>query len=98
MKTNTSGKAIAGIALTVIMVASVMAVMIGCTGAYSAGRRYNVISEGMNNVLIGQDIIFDPDVTWTTVPPVITRYVSGDLENTYTSTEKDGNYWHNRIF
>ena len=93
MKTNTSGKAIAGIALTAIMVASVAVAMIGCTGAYSAGRRYNVIEQNqVNTVLIGQDLQFKAADGWTT-PVVINRYVSGDLENTYTATLGDGNYY-----
>ncbi|KAF5432698.1 hypothetical protein C5S35_16960 [Candidatus Methanophagaceae archaeon] len=95
MKTSKRGKAITSIALVTIMVASVMVAMIGSAGADTpAGRRYNVIMQDqINTVLIGQDIIFDTTKTWTPTPPVITRYVSGDLENTYTSTYKDGNYY-----
>ncbi|MCK4732159.1 MAG: hypothetical protein KAT65_06830, partial [Methanophagales archaeon] len=94
MKTSKRGKAITSIALVTIMVASVMVAMIGGAGAAEEGRRYNVIKQDkINTVLIGQDIIFDTTATWTPTQPVITRYVSGDLENTYTSTDKDGNYY-----
>jgi len=95
MKTSKRGKAIIGIALAAIMVASVMVAMIGSAGADTpVGRRYNVIEKDVvNTVLIGQDILFNPDVTWTPVPPVIVRYVFGDFADTYDSTEKDGHYY-----
>ena len=72
-----------------------MVAMIGGAGADTpAGRRYNVIEKDVvNTVLIGQDILFNPDVTWTPVPPVIVRYVFGDFADTYDSTEKEGNYY-----
>ncbi len=94
MKTMKKGKAIVGIVLAAIMVASVMVAMIGSTGAYSNGGKYNVIEKDkVNTVLEGQDLQFDATATWSQTPPVVYRYVSGDLENTYTAAEVSGNYY-----
>ncbi len=88
MKTSKRGKAITSIALVTIMVASVMVAMIGGAGAQSAGRRYNDIVQQAEpqTVLIGQDVQF---IGWIAGNvPVVYRYVSGDLENTYKATDK----------
>ncbi|KAF5411710.1 MAG: hypothetical protein C5S38_09105 [Candidatus Methanophagaceae archaeon] len=95
METGKRGKAIIGIALAAIMVASVMVAMVGGVGADTpVGRRYNVIQNGqVNTVLIGQDLQFKAADGWTT-PIVINRYVSGDVENSYVATLRtDGNYY-----
>ena len=53
------GKATIGIAMATVMLASVFAMMIGSTGAYSTGGQYNIIEKGKTNtVLIGQDLDF----------------------------------------
>ena len=95
MKTTKKGKAIVGIALAAIMVASVMVAMIGSIGAYSDGGIYNVIEKDkVNTVLKGQDLQFPSGTAWTTTPPQVMRYESGDLANTYTATiESYGNYY-----
>ena len=95
MKTSKRRKAIIGIALVTIMVASVMAAMIGGAGADTpAGRRYNVIEKDVvNTVLIGQDLQFKAADGWTT-PVVINRYVSGNVKSSYVATLRtDGNYY-----
>jgi len=94
MKTRKKVKAIVGIAMAAIVVASVMVAMIGSTGAYSNGGRYNVIEKDkVNTVLKGQDLQFPSGTAWTTAPPQVMRYESGDLANTYTATTGyDGNY------
>ena len=55
-------KAIIGIAMAVIMLASVFAAMIGGIGAYSVGGEYNIIQKDMGvtvqPVIIGQDLDF----------------------------------------
>ncbi len=78
MKTKTSGKAIVGIALTVIMVASVMAAMIGCTGAYSDGGNYNIIvsQTEVQPVIIGQDLVFHA----FSAPVTVSRVRNGSEE------------------
>ncbi|KAF5438196.1 hypothetical protein C5S35_00205, partial [Candidatus Methanophagaceae archaeon] len=94
MKTKTRGKAIAGIALAVvIVVAAVMVAMIGSTGAKSTGGEYNIIvnQTEIQPVLIGHDLEFR-NTDWTS-PPVVQRYISGDLEDTYTAILKDGKYY-----
>ena len=45
-------------------------------------------------VLRGQDVQFPSGTAWTTTPPQVMRYESGDLSNTYTATVgDDGNYY-----
>ncbi len=62
METRKRGKAIIGIALAAIMVASVMVAMIGSTGAYSDGGKYNIIKNDagvtVQSALIGQELDF----------------------------------------
>ena len=91
-----SKKAILGIALAAIVLASVTIAMIGSTVAYCYGGKYNIIvpQGGPQRVLIGQDLEFQG--TWSQTPPVVYRYVSGDLENTYTAALKDGKYYISR--
>jgi hypothetical protein len=83
-----SKKAILGVVLAVVMVA-----MIGSTVAYCYGSKYNIIVPlgGPQIVLIGQDLEFQGN--WSRIPPVVYRYVSGNLENTYTATLKEGKYY-----
>ncbi|KAF5438150.1 hypothetical protein C5S35_00460 [Candidatus Methanophagaceae archaeon] len=88
-----SKKAIIGVVLATVVLASATVAMLGSIGASSTGGPYNNIEKDtVNTVLIGQDLLFNPDVTWTT-PIVINRYVSGDLENTYPATESGGKYY-----
>jgi hypothetical protein len=48
----------------------------------------------VNTVLKGQDLQFPSGTTWTTTPPQVMRYESGDLSNIYTATVgNDGNYY-----
>jgi hypothetical protein len=66
---KTKGKARLGIAMTVIMLASVFALMIGGIGAYSVGGAYNIIEKaGIQAVIIGQDLDFSED--WTEIVTV----------------------------
>jgi hypothetical protein len=91
METRKRGKAIIGITLAAIMVASVMVAMIGSTGAVDPGRKYNIITKtaDVQKVLIGQDLEFDSsDWPVAGTAPVVERYVSSDLENTYPA-QKD---------
>ncbi|NQE44519.1 hypothetical protein C5S31_00675, partial [ANME-1 cluster archaeon GoMg2] len=88
-----SKKAMLGIALAAVVLASVTIAMIGSTGAFSDGGKYNIIEKGVSNtVLIGQDLQFN-SATWGATAPQVMRYESGDLANTYTATESDGNYY-----
>ena len=61
-KMKGKGKAIMGIAMAAIMLASVFVAMIGTTGAYSDGGEYNIIQDDsgdtVQSVLIGQDLNF----------------------------------------
>ena len=62
MHIKVKGKVIIGIAMAAIMVASVIAAMIGGIGAYSVGGAYNIIQKDMGAtvqaVLIGQNVDF----------------------------------------
>ena len=62
METKGKGKAITGIAMAAIMLASVFVAMIGTTGAYSDGGEYNIIlndsGKTVQPVLIGQGLNF----------------------------------------
>ncbi|NQE44517.1 hypothetical protein C5S31_00665, partial [ANME-1 cluster archaeon GoMg2] len=79
MKTTKKGKAIVGIALAAIVVASVMVAMIGSTGAVGTGGKYNIIEKDKSNtVLKGQDLQFN-SATWGATAPQVMRYESGDL-------------------
>jgi len=82
-KGKSKGKAILGIAIVAIMVASVMAAMIGSTGAYSNGGAYNIIEKaGIQAVLIGQDLDFSED--WTEIVTV-SRVIYGVEEWSITA-------------
>jgi hypothetical protein len=88
-----SKKAILGIALAAIVLASVTIAMLGSIGAYSTGGPYNIIEKGVSNtVLIGQDLQFN-SAAWGATAPQVMRYELGDLANTYTATESGGNYY-----
>ena len=91
-----SKKAILGIALAAVVLASVTIAMLGSIGAYSTGGPYNIIEKGVSNtVLIGQDLQFN-SATWGTTAPQVMRYDLGNLANTYTATEgSDGYYIYN---
>ena len=60
------GKAMIGIAMAAIILASVFAVMTGSVSAYSTGGKYNIIKEDdgarLQSVLIGQDLDFCEDM------------------------------------
>jgi len=87
-----SKRAIAGVALTAIIVASVMAAMTGSAAEAPAqgGTKYNVITPGSSQkVLLGQDLEF---VGFATTPTVY-RYESGDQANTYEATVDGGRYF-----
>ncbi len=88
-----SKKAILGIALVAVVLASVTIAMLGSIEAYSTGGPYNLIEKGVSNrVLIGQNLQFN-SATWGATAPQVMRYESGDLANMYTATESDGNYY-----
>jgi len=88
-KTN---KAILGIALAAVVLASVTIAMLGSIGAYSTGGPYNIIEKSVSNrVLVGQDLQF-PSATWPTAPQVM-RYESGNLANIYTATTGTSGYY-----
>ncbi|NQE44722.1 hypothetical protein C5S31_01700, partial [ANME-1 cluster archaeon GoMg2] len=95
MKTTKNGKAMVGIAMAAIVVTSVMVAMIGSTGAVGTGGKYNIIEKDkVNTVLEGQDLQFPSGTAWTTTPPQVMRYESGDLANMYIVTVGyDGNYY-----
>jgi hypothetical protein len=92
MKTRTKGKAIIGIAMAAIMVASVMVAMIGSTGAEGVGGEYNIINvqdRPAQKVLIGQNLEFSAP-TWTDPQNIsVSRAVGGYIENTYLPDEKN---------
>jgi hypothetical protein len=71
-------KAVIGIAMAAIMIASVFAVMVSSVGAYSNGGKYNIIEKKPEpqKVLIGQELDFSGD--WGTTPVTVSRV----MENT----------------
>jgi len=90
MKTSKRGKVMIGIALTAIMVASVMVAMVGSAAAAQGGTKYNVITPGgSQKVLMGQDLEF---VGFETTPTVY-RYDAGDQANTYEATVEGDRYF-----
>ena len=91
--TRVSGKAILSFVLVAIIIASVTASIMCSISAYSVGGQYNIIEKqpSVQTVLLGQDLEFS-NTDWT-APPVVSRYVSGYLETTYTATEKNGRYY-----
>jgi hypothetical protein len=74
-------KAIIGIALAAIMLASVIATMIGGIGAYSVGGTYSIIRKDMGAtvqpVLIGQDVSFPVSEGWALGGVTIYRVKDG---------------------
>jgi hypothetical protein len=98
MKTKMKGKAkceaIIGIAMAVIMLASVFATMVLMGSAVSKGDEYNYIGNttaSVQKVLIGQNLQFTktaPNNNFT-APPMVYRVVEGYVENIYTT---DANY------
>ncbi|MGB2728022.1 MAG: hypothetical protein WBD09_06050 [Halobacteriota archaeon] len=91
------GKAIIGIAIAAIMLASVIVVMVQMGSAVSKGDNFNYIGNHTTpqKVLNGQNLQFnqtEPTNNFATKPTVY-RYVAGDLENTYVP---DANWrWYN---
>jgi len=81
------GKAIIGIAMAAIMLASVFAAMIGSTGALSMGIGFNIIKSDQptrpQTVLKGQDLCFNSSYGWPGNIVTISRVVEGYVENTY---------------
>ena len=85
-------KAMLGIMLAALLVASILAALFGSTGAYSNGGPYNIIDRneaGIQEVLRGQDLEFQ---NFNTTSPTVYRVVEGEVENTYTADAS------NRIF
>jgi hypothetical protein len=80
METKMKGKAIIGILMAAIMLASIFAAMIGSAGAHGVGGEYNIIE--MNpipqKVLIGQDLDFSEG--WGTEMVTVSRVRGGVLE------------------
>jgi hypothetical protein len=78
-------KAIIGIALAAVMLASVFATMVGSTGAYSVGGQYNIILKNPfpQKVLIGQDLDFSGD--WGTDIVTVSRVRGGVVEWSITA-------------
>jgi len=95
MKAKAKGKAIIGIALAAIMLASVVSVMVQMGSAVSKGDNSNYIGNqttSVQKVLIGQNLQFVTDTSWQTglttgqnftTKPTVYRYVAGELVNTY---------------
>ena len=80
------GKAIIGIAMAAIMLASVFAAMIGSTGAYSVAGKYNIIKldkAPAQKVLLGQDLEFQVAGGWVPNNLAIHRVVDWAVEDTY---------------
>jgi len=91
-----SKKAILGVVLATVVLAAVTVAMLGSIGASSTGGPYNNIEKDtVNTVLIGQDLEFS-NTDWSAAP-VVYRYVSGNLENTYQATESGGRYYINNV-
>nr|CBH37923.1 hypothetical secreted protein [uncultured archaeon] len=83
METRSKGKAIIGISMAAIMVVSVLAVAMPMALAKSNGGNFNIIDANKTEkVLIGQNLQF---TGFATTPEVISRLVSGDIENVYTA-------------
>jgi subtilisin family serine protease len=88
-----------GIVLAAIMLAFVLAAMIGSTGAYSEGGPYNIIEKDMGlkeqKVLVGQDLDFRQG--WGSNIVTIYRMKEGSIEWTKKAdpdnTLKVGNDW-----
>jgi PGF-CTERM protein len=109
METRSKGKAIIGISMAAIMIASVLAVMVGSVGAYSNGGKYNIIEKiaPSQKVLIGQELDFSGD--WGTTPVTVSRIrenteewsITADSDNHLVVSEgvdqwkRDGAFWVN---
>jgi hypothetical protein len=77
------GKAIIGIAMAAVILASVFAATVPMVSAKSIRGEFNIIEPNTTEkVLIGQNLEF---TGFTTTPEVVTRIVSGDIENVYTA-------------
>jgi hypothetical protein len=87
MRTREKGKAIIGIAIAAIMLASVFAATVPIVSAESRGDNFNHIVKQAEpqKVLIGQNLQFDGFDT----APVVCRFVYGDLENTYMAYDNN---------
>ncbi len=80
-----------GIAMVVIIIASVFGVMMPTAIAYSQGDSFNHIDKTageIKRVVIGQNLQFEGFAA----QPSVYRYVSGDLENVYDVVEEAGNW------
>ena len=90
METKMKGKAMIGIAMAAIMLASVFALMIPMVSAESRGDNFNYIVKQPTpqKVLIGQNLQFDGfDGTVR-----VSRIISGDIENIYQADADDRIY------
>jgi len=87
------GNAITGIAMAAILVASVMAALIGSTGAYSNGGPYNIIQKNtgvtVQSVLIGQDVSFPVSEGWSLGEVTIYRVKDDTVQ--WTKSVPDSN-------
>jgi hypothetical protein len=80
-----------GIAMVVIMIASVFGVMMPTAIAYSQGDNFNHIDKTageIRRVVVGQNLQFEGFAS----QPSVYRYVSGDLENVYDVVDEAGNW------
>jgi hypothetical protein len=77
------GKAVIGIAIAAVILASVFAAIVPMVSAESRGDNFNhiVVQQAPQKVLIGQNLQFEG---FTDIA-VVCRIVSGDIENVYTA-------------
>ncbi len=108
METRKRGKAIIGIALAAIMVASVMVAMIGSTGAEGIGDKYNFIKKDagatVQSALIGQELDFGAwgaTVTIYRVKEAVEWTKKADANNRLVISggewKKDGSFFVNYV-
>ncbi|MEA3342995.1 MAG: PGF-CTERM sorting domain-containing protein [archaeon] len=90
MNTRRKGKAITGIAMAAIVLASVFAVMISIAGAESRGDNFNHIVKQTEaqKVLLGQDLQFEN----FTPPLTVTRIEGGDIASIYHPDSNNRTY------
>jgi len=90
MKTKTKGKAIMSIAMSVIMLVSVLAVTVPIAGAESRGDNFNhiIVQTVPQKVLLGQDLQFEN----FTPPLTVTRIEGGDIASIYHPDSNNRTY------
>ena len=90
MGTKMKGKAIIGISMAAIMIVSVLAATVPMVGAASRGDNFNYIlkMQPAQKVLIEQNLQF----VGFTGTVTVSRLVSGDVKNVYTTDADDRIY------